>query len=98
MIAMQINVQPVVPFFTFRKLDGEVINAIAKFWVVEERLAYEKVCRLVGKCCKSLWEQEEKLLKRLLRDAFEKYYFRCPNLKQVDVDVSVGIFKIMEKL
>ena len=72
--------------FTFNDLSENVCLAIAKFWVPEERLAYQRINQMVGICCNSLWIQQKKLPRRLRGDAYEKCCLRSPNLREIDIE------------
>ena len=72
--------------YTFSDLDEYVCLAIAKFWLPEERVAYQRINQMVGRCCDSLWILQKKLPRRLGRDAYAKCSLRSPNLKEIDLD------------
>ena len=73
--------------FTFNDLSENVCLAIAKFWVLEERLAYQRINQMVGRCCDSLWNQQKDLPQRLYGDAYAKCCLRSPNLRVIDLTV-----------
>ena len=79
------DVNNVPRIYTFSDLDEYVSLAIAKFWVPEERLAYQRINRRVGICCIALWNQQKKLPRRLCRDAYAKCCLQSPNLTEIDL-------------
>ena len=76
--------------FALNDLSENVCLAIAKFWVPEERLAYQRINQMVGRCCDALWIQQKKLPRRLCGDAYEKCCLRSPNLREIDMDQNEG--------
>ena len=71
--------------YTFNDLNENVCMAIAKFWVPEERLAYQRINQKVGRCCDAVWIQQKKLPRRLCGDAYEKCCLRSPNLREIEL-------------
>ena len=72
--------------YTFNDLSENVCLGIAKFWVPEERLAYQRINQMVGICCNSLWIQQKKLPRRLRGNPYYKCCLRSPNLREIDMD------------
>ena len=66
--------------FKFHDLDEDVIEAIISKLNHREIVAYERICRKVGRCCKSLWKQLKKFPSDCRREDLLKMMTKCPNL------------------
>ena len=74
--------------YTFNDLDEEVVLSILKFVSFEELWMFEMINQLVGRCCRSEWNQI-KSIKCSDPELYVKCVQRCPNLRIYD-ELSFG--------